>query len=622
MQLLTDDLSVRHGSIANPGSAITTAAIHNATQTVVTRSVDPTRVGVLDRTTRTITDTCILPEGAGAWASTWLDDKLYIGTYQPAILYRVDPAQETTTVLSRFPDAEFLWDLVGDSDTLYVGTWPTGRVHEIDRETGSTRQLSTPVPGEEYVRSLALTDDEVLAGIGARANLVGIDRATGETRSLFPEEYTTESFVYALAVRDGEIFAGMHPTGTMLRIDFETGTLREAIDVTAGHIAALALSPDGTLYVAAATSPEPMAGAELFAWTPEDGLSRITRIDGGSCCSLNVADSRLVGAGTHGTVWECASDGTDVVLDDLIDIGMPAGSEQAQSILRIDDGTLVGGHGRVVLHPTGSDTTRRIHIPGEPKAMVARNDTIYAGLYPGAAAVAIDLAAGTSRSLGAIGHDQDRPRCGVLEPETDSIYLGTAPEYGHLGGALVRIDPATDTIDVNRNLIPEQSISALATSNELLYLGSELRGGLGRTPTADMSRLGVWDPGNQSLRWTMELESVSAVRDLVVDDDRVIATVQSKENEEGHLLLIDADDRRILERTPLDGSPGSVVHTETGIYTVTEEHLFQVDRRSGDLVPVVGELEGNWFNWPMLSADSETIVTLAGSDLVTITTSK
>ena len=59
------------------------------------------------------------------------------------------------------------------------------------------------------------------------------------------------------------------------------------------------------------------------------------------------------------------------------------------------------------------------------------------------------------------------------------VWMSTSPEYGHLGGALSRIDPRTGDIRIWRHLVPDQKVNAagdrLAAPSGLLFNGNLCR---------------------------------------------------------------------------------------------------------------------------------------------------
>ncbi|HEY6738441.1 MAG TPA: hypothetical protein VI076_06290, partial [Actinopolymorphaceae bacterium] len=70
---------------------------------------------------------------------------------------------------------------------------------------------------------------------------------------------------------------------------------------------------------------------------------------------------------------------------------------------------------------------------------------------------------------------------------------GTVPKYGELGGALITFDPASGDHTVHRDVVPDQSVVALAYRGGKVYGGTTIHGGLSSTPSTDEAHLFVFD---------------------------------------------------------------------------------------------------------------------------------
>ncbi|WP_176731725.1 hypothetical protein [Micromonospora rhizosphaerae] len=87
-----------------------------------------------------------------------------------------------TKVADVSPD-RYIWALDTAPDGVgYGGTYPGGRVFSYDPTTGTQRDYGVAVPGEQYVRSIAVDETTIYAGVGSHAHLIAIDRATGAKR--------------------------------------------------------------------------------------------------------------------------------------------------------------------------------------------------------------------------------------------------------------------------------------------------------------------------------------------------------------------------------------------------------------------------------------------------------
>ena len=153
-----------------------------------TSGVSPVKVGAFDPTTGRVERTIDLPTGAGVWAMAQVGADLYVGTYTPGDLYKINTDTGALTKVANF--GSFIWSLAAAPDgTILAGTYPDAGVHSYDPATGTTRSYGTVAPGEQYVRSIAVDDRTIYAGIGSHAKLITVDRASGATASILPAAY-------------------------------------------------------------------------------------------------------------------------------------------------------------------------------------------------------------------------------------------------------------------------------------------------------------------------------------------------------------------------------------------------------------------------------------------------
>ncbi|MES9143964.1 hypothetical protein ABEP44_12605, partial [Cutibacterium acnes] len=93
-------------------------------------------------------------------------------------------------------------------------------------------------------------------------------------------------------------------------------------------------------------------------------------------------------------------------------------------------------------------------------------------------------------------YEQDRP---FASASGDGLlFVGTTPQYGKIGGALSIYDPklgvgAAGNPYVVRNLIQDQSITALAYHDGILYGGTSVWGGIGGKPTQPSAKFFGFD---------------------------------------------------------------------------------------------------------------------------------
>lgn len=621
-----DDVTVDTLGIASPATAITTATILDGIEYVVTRSVHPTVIAGYDIRDGQIISNAEIPHVDGSWASVALNGAIYIGTYQPAELHRYDPGTNAVDRLTTFPDDEFIWDLETDGQTLFAGTYPTGRVVEIDPISVEQNSLAHAPEGEAYIRSLSVTAETIYAGVGSHAALLAINRNSDAQRQLLPDRFRAESFVYDVVTTESAVIGGTSPNGHLVVVDRSTGELMAASQpISESSISKLLATQDGEVFVGAKrTESENELTSLLRLRSPTGSVESIGDFPG-SCIALGVNQRRIYGASSNGVLWECEFDGSQSQTVSVADVGMPLGAERPQSITSVDGDLIVGGHSQFTLHRAGIDEPQSISVPGEPKTLAVNDNTIYAGLYTGAHLVALDPKRERVTHLETVGNAQNRPRALEYHPASHSLLLGTAPEYGHLGGAISQYSLASETLSVNRHIVPNQSIHAIAIVDERVVLGSDIHGGSGIEPTSESATIVTWDPLNSSILESRDLEGVKTIVSLAMHSDRLYATTRSSpahpassleesSPNNGELIVLDPDDQSISSRVPLGPSPGELIEYRGHLYAITDD-LYMITS-SGECLPVVTGLESHWFNWPMACPVDESLYTLAGWELV------
>ncbi len=100
-----------------------------------------------------------------------------------------------------------------------------------------------------------------------------------------------------------------------------------------------------------------------------------------------------------------------------------------------------------------------------------------------------------SRVIASGSHEEQmRPRALIFDRRY--AWMATSPTNGQLGGALSRIDPETNEIKTWRNIVPDQTINALALDlkRRRIYLSSEIVGDMNSVPpTQSTAQLVAFD---------------------------------------------------------------------------------------------------------------------------------
>jgi hypothetical protein len=120
------------------------------------------------------------------------------------------------------------------------------------------------------------------------------------------------------------------------------------------------------------------------------------------------------------------------------------------------------------------------------------------------------------RAIAYLQQDQNRPIAGIHKGPMDRLYIGTQPGYGLLGGAISVFDPASERIEIHRNMIPDEEITALAADDRYVYATADPQGGLGSAPTARGSHFLAWDPRTNSIVFDQTYEDGEPIRSIAV----------------------------------------------------------------------------------------------------------
>ncbi len=411
-----------------PASSVTSTSVAEQVGDriwTVTSGVSPIQVGAFDPVTRTVDRKLTLPTGAGAWAMTHIGTDLYVGLYTPGDLYRIDTATGAAAKVANF--GSFIWSIAATPDgKIVAGTYPDGAVHEYDPATGATKTYGAAVPGQQYVRSIAADATTIYAGVGTKAHLIAIDRATGERRDVLPAAYADRTFVATLSLSGTKLAAGLSPTGTMLV--FDTADLGNPVEVQ---------TPGGDQYVTAITIDAPTG--DVYLGTRPSGtlyryagstLERLGSPYDGAYFNRIFVDGSTIRAELTSQVVDFDPAGGTFTGTDLGQAGLPPAPEQAMGIAATATSVLVSGKAGIQVHDLASGTNTRTFLPGEAKTLTPVGREVYLGVYTLARLWSMKPDGSGLHEFGRIGNEQTRP--------TDETYDAAIADLADLDRARLR----------------------------------------------------------------------------------------------------------------------------------------------------------------------------------------
>lgn len=443
-------------------------------------------------------------EGAGGFYDMLMatDGNLYLASHPNGFFFRYRPGSDRVENLGKpSGGTTFIWELAEGADgRIYGGCYPQARLFEFDPATETMKDLGPAVEGEDYVRCLLFHPErrKLYAGVGSHAALLEIDPATGEKRGILPEKYRSQHFVYALGRAGGDrLVVRLDPSDRSLVLNLETGEVDAEIPGLTSNSASDP-APDGSTYYTGAGTlmkyepgrgqARPVGGnrfdvgGRAFRWTPSG--------DGGT--------SELQVLLTNGQVLHYSPEKDQIR---IVETDVPRQAIHIHNIARGPDGKIYSSGyvvGNLGVYDPSTGAHHQIKAVKQAEGITVWGSRLYFGTYPRAHISVLD----TARSVGKGNpsqiftlekEDQDRPFGMLAVPEHNRLFVGTVPGYGLLGGVLAEYDAGTGDLEVHRDVIPGQSIVALAYRDGILFGGTTIHGGLGVEPTEKEGKLFLWD---------------------------------------------------------------------------------------------------------------------------------
>jgi streptogramin lyase len=448
------------------------------------------------------------------------DGRLYMGTAEKGQLHRLDARQGRLENLGvAIPGETYLLDVAASQEgIIYGGTYPGTKLFAYEIATGTFRDLGRMDPEEMYASSVEVYDDpvqgpKVYVGVGAaHTGLWVYTVRTGEKKMIWPEERIPGgSHVETLA--DGRVHAYSYKSGTWYRI------VEDRL--------------------------EPHTRESHPGWSPGRTKDReLVRYDGERTLTVLSPDGQQT---VREYTFSCEGAGTH-----LFSLGVgPDGGLYGSTYMPL----------RLFRYRPATGQSEDLGSPhliagGEIYSLLAHEGKLYTAAYGDAELSVYDPTRpwrkgrepdSNPRVIGVLGDGQDRPGRMVVGPD-QKIYVASLPDYGEYGGAISRYDPATDKIQVFRNLIPQQGIWTIAlTPQGLLAGGSSIYGGGGTQPVAEAAVLFLWDPQREEVVWQQALEpTVKMIQALAVGPEGWVWAAA-----ENHLWALDPATRQVVYQADL-----------------------------------------------------------------------
>ncbi|MFC4025063.1 FIMAH domain-containing protein [Oceanobacillus longus] len=491
----------------NLGSPIESVAIYDSTYgkedgrdvMYTTASGNPAIFQVIDLVSQEVLRTFPLEGSESSWTHiTVPNGNVYIGGN--GTLYEYSPETKEVTNLGGIGESVVYGLSYDEEGRVYFGSYPNAKAGRYDPHTGEMTDFGSVAPGQSYTRSTAYHDGYLYLGVGVDNHVAKLDLETGNYEQIdIPDGITPGSSIWQMDAAGKYIVAGIGGgSNALLFYDTETDEWSDTYYLNNKGLRLVQGQPGSNkvyflqnnrlqeidLETLEATDTGVVFGTFLrnTSWVevPNDpelpGLSLVTVQFGGGVTFMNLETKKV-----KTTQYPI--------------VGNPI---PIQTLEKGPDSNLYmsgypGGKASVYNPETGSTESFAL---GQAEGMAAIGDNMYFGVYPGASIfewnTTEDVIA--PKQIYKIP-EQDRPF--VMTPANEKLYIGTIPEYGHLGGSLTILDPDSveDTV-IHENVVNNHSIAGLAEKDGKLYGSTTVAGGLGIDPTETAAKIFVWDIEN------------------------------------------------------------------------------------------------------------------------------
>lgn len=392
----------------------------------------------------------------GANLAVGPDQLLYLGTRPHAHFLQFNPASLTYRDLgAAAPSESYIFnETVDPNGKIYACTFPNAKLISYDPATGKSADLGRIDPAQPYARACVSGNDGfIYVGTGPRFQTVFAYQISTTTRSAivtssfagFPLIYRgTDAKVYAIVgnsayvLGNGQASLVPNPAPTATTNLFSDGRTIQVLDTTVTHnTVTVTNAPSNNVY------PYKYFGKPFPVFR--------------------------LGFGPDGNLYE-----SSILRSYLIRLGAnPAtlgylGNGEIYSILPFGKKLLMAGY----------DTQVPL-LNYDPSAPFQPNINPKPVSYPGE-----DIAW--------------RPEAMIAGPK-GLVYIGAIPGYGKLGGPMAVWNTQSNQVVSHDQLIHDESVDSLATTQGEIVGGTTIFGGLGSIPTQAKAHLFIWNPATSKV---------------------------------------------------------------------------------------------------------------------------
>lgn len=495
----------------------------------------------------------------GSWGFTIdQENRIYLGSYYNARLLRFNPKTEEWEDLGR-PGGEtesFICALTTAPDgKIWGGTHPSAKLFCYDPKTGVSEDFGRMDPDQFYCYPTAGEDGLIYCAIQfEKMDIVVFDPLKKVKKSLIAPDGRRPGRVNLFRGKDAKIYAHFVSSNQWFRV--EDG--ERLVEVSRSDISLIPkVLPDGRDFY--------FVGNNLLKIRDP-----VTKEEKAIPLRYEAAGSFIfvVGAGPEGRIYGSS----------MLPLRLFAYNPQTQSLDNL--GKLPNVNGEIY---SMGFLDEKLYLCSYPEARLS----VYDPKRPLRFGEGEDV---NPKDLGPIGGEQYRPRAMIAGPH-GRVYIGSYPDYGHLGGAISVYDPRKNEKRVYRHIVQNQSIASLAYIDklDLIAAGSSVRGGTGTHAVEKEARLVLWDPGEEKKIFeVIPVPGARTIFSLATTVDGIIYGITNNEK----VFVFDPEKREVRKIFDLGFKEPREISLLLGpdlrLYGLAKEAIFFIDPRHEE-VTLIGK---------------------------------
>ncbi len=494
----------------------------------------------------------------GSWGFTIdHENRIYLGSYYSAHLLRFDPKSEKWDDLGQ-PAGEsesFICKITTARDgKIWGGTYPSAKLFSYDPKTGVSENFGRMDPDQFYCYPTAGEEGLIYCAIQfEKMDIVVFDPEKKTKTSLIPQESRKPGRVNLVKGKDGKIYFKLSTSDQWFQIEEERRMEISKSDIPFSQEGL----PDGRRF-------RLIDGNVLRIENPFTKEKKEIPLQYDAAGSFIF----VVGVGPDDRIYGSS----------MLPLRLFVYDPEKESLTNLGKASLWSG---------------------EVYSLGSLHGKLYLCSYPGARLSVYDpkrpLRFGEGedanpRDLGPMGGEQYRPRAMLAGPH-GKIYIGSYPDYGHLGGAIGVYDPKKNEKRVYRHVVQNQSIASLAYIDklDLIAAGSSVRGGTGTRAVEKEAKLILWDPKEEKKIFEIvPVPEVKTILSLAVAVDGMLYGITDNEK----VFVFDPERREVKKILDLGFKEPREVSLQLGpdlrLYGLAKEAVFFIDPRN-DQVSLVAK---------------------------------